>query len=295
MQMRQEQIEQTALDIDTKVVEKLSSKKAEERVWAEQQLEQLGPQQIDALMATLQAEGRKRRKRKRLGYTIFYGYLGVVLLVVGVYVAHGMITGHYGKFPSALFNFFTYCSGIFGAAAASQVQKNAATRLAQFDDKRAVGPLAEALTFEDKNVQAVARDALTRLLPRLNASDAPLLNEEQRNELNKALKTRQRHDDFLIAILKAYEQIGDSKALPFVESLAKGEGRAEKSLPVREAAIACLPALRERAERERAAQTLLRPATSPDNPSEFLLRPAQGASEVDPDTLLRPSSAEETA
>ncbi len=44
------------------------------------------------------------------------------------------------------------------------------------DDARGVGRLAEALEWPDHDIQLVAARALTRLLPRLQATDAGLLD-----------------------------------------------------------------------------------------------------------------------
>jgi len=59
--------------------------------------------------------------------------------------------------------------------------------------------------------------------------------------------------------------------------------------PIRRAARHCLPVLRERAEKERLARTLLRPAAAPPDLADTLLRPAQGVSEADAALLLRPA------
>ena len=96
----------------------------------------------------------------------------------------------------------------------------AVKQIAVLDDIRAVGPLADALELDAKSIRTVARKALTRLLPRLQASDAHLLNADQRASLHRALKSKD--EEFVIAALKAYEQVGDEKALPYVERLAEG-------------------------------------------------------------------------
>jgi len=88
----------------------------------------------------------------------------------------------------------------------------------------------------------------------------------------------------------------DEKAIPYVEKLAAGEGRAAKDSRVREAAEACLPFLRQRAEQERSRQTLLlRAAGVAGAPPDVLLRPASGATETEPQHLLRASRSGEDA
>jgi hypothetical protein len=90
--------------------------------------------------------------------------------------------------------------------------------------------------------------------------------------------------------LKAIEQIGDYHAQAYVENLARGEGEAAKNPRVRAAAQACLLSLQEQHAKDCVAQTLLRPAATPDTPAEMLLRPA---STLEGDLLLRPSISEE--
>jgi hypothetical protein len=104
--------------------------------------------------------------------------------------------------------------------------------------------------------------------------------------LLKALGGKDR--DLTLAILKAWEQVGDEKALPAVERLAAGTWDSR----VRAAADACLPALRQRAELARQRDTLLRPASAPGTGSEVLLRPAAGPGETSAALLLRPVEGE---
>jgi hypothetical protein len=146
-----------------------------------------------------------------------------------------------------------------------------ARKLADYDDVRAVGPLAEALGPGDRQVREIAAAALTRLLPRLRPADAGLLNGNQRRCLYRALNGE--NTDLILAILKAFEAVGDDAALPHVERLASGRGRAAKSLPIQRAAQECLPFLRERLEKERGARTLLHPSTAPSVPADALRQP----------------------
>lgn len=99
----------------------------------------------------------------------------------------------------------------------------------------------------------------------------------------------------VLSILKAYEQVGGSKAIPVVEKLAAGEGYGRKDSRVREASQLCLPFLQERAAQESAQQTLLRPAQETTAASDALLRPAAGSSEADPQRLLRASTIDRTS
>jgi hypothetical protein len=177
--------------------------------------------------------------------------------------------------------------------------------LAELDDVRLIGPLTDTLKVEDRRVQARAGDALTRLLPLLKASDRDLLNVGQRailcrvlakplNDLFRSdlvmLLTRQTHRmaELQAAILKAFEQVGDGKALPIVERLATGEAKTADQQRVQAAASECLPYLQTRAAQERAHQTLLRPSGIAETATDTLLRPAGASEAADAEQLLRP-------
>jgi len=200
-------------------------------------------------------------------------YIGLVVL--SALTNHGASAGSY--------------SGMFGAIAAlfaaTQLQKNAAGALARYDDVRGVGFLAEALEYGDKGIEREAETALVRLLPRLRATDHALLNEPQRRCLDRALVKR-RNPELALAILAAYEQVGDEKSVEVVERIASGQIPAIKDRRIIERAAEVLPALRHRAELVRAAQTLLRPADKAD--ADILLRPASGPPTGPIETLLRP-------
>jgi hypothetical protein len=247
-----------------------------------QQLESpsIARQQVDSLLAVLAEERRKRRIRRRW-------ITGGLLAWIAFMLALAIFLKDF-----ASLNSLGWMSGVISAAyAASQAQKRVTKELAEFEDIRSVGPLAEALEYQDRALKAIAEDKLKRLLPRLQASDAGLLDEEQRKCLYRAL--RGRDTNLILAVLKALEQIGDEQAVPFVQKLANGEGLAARYSGIREAAQECLPALQQRAERERSRQTLLRAASASDTPSDMLLRPASGALEADPQQLHRASGAEE--
>lgn len=125
------------------------------------------------------------------------------------------------------------------------------------------------------------------LLPRMKASDAALLSPEQRFFLNRALKSKD--TALTLAILKAWEQVGDASAIGKVEKLAEGRGRGERIPKVVEAAKDCLPALRQSAERQQIGSQLLRPSDGNLTPSDVLLRPAMPHAPTEPSNqLLRP-------
>jgi hypothetical protein len=171
----------------------------------------------------------------------------------------------------------------------SEQRKSVALAMARFEDVRAVGALAEALEFNDYQILPIVNRALIRLLPRLQASDAPLLSPHQRACLNRALQGRE--VGLILAILKAWEQVGDSKAIPDVQYLAEGRGEGRWYPSVRRAAKECLPALKQSAERQQIGSQLLRASEGDLTSGDALLRPVQAHSPTEsPEQLLRPNS-----
>jgi len=161
------------------------------------------------------------------------------------------------------------------------------------DDLGAIGSLTEMLEIDSIPVRNMAKAKLTQLLPQLKASDAALLSAAQRRRLNLFLgahrfdlgyrdirelwskQARQRDLEFQLAILKAYEQVGDADCLPAVQSLAHPTVHYKLVPPeVVDAAQQCL--------------LFLEPMLAQDRASKQLLR-ASSASDVLPDTLLRPA------
>ena len=227
----------------------------------------------------------KRRRCKRITRVSIGAVVGAVTL--GILVT--IIQTHH--FPTDFFTSFSSFSGMVGASVAvSKKHKNVARQLAKFKDPRAVGPMAELLDIQDRDVRTVIIEALTGLLPDLKASDAALLDTEQRAHLYHALNGK---DIALsLAILKALEQVGDSKALPIVEKLAAGEGKAAKEPRLQDAAQQALPALRQRISLQQASSQLLRASDAISTPPEQLLRAATGHAEQHAEMLLRASNSD---
>ena len=234
---------------------------------------------LDEVLAVLNQESRKRGKRQKLFVGLFLG-MAALFTLIAILTHNTSIIASMGGYISLT---------VIGAAA-SQQQKSASLAIARFDDVRAIGALAEALEFKDKRVAPIAEKSLIHLLPRLKASDASLLNPEQRFCLNRAL--RGKNTELTVAILKAWEQIGDERAIEEVEKLARGRGRGGSSPTVVVAAQECLPFLRQSAERQQIGSQLLRPSDGNLTPSDVLLRPATPHASTDPaDQLLRPTNA----
>jgi hypothetical protein len=133
-------------------------------------------------------------------------------------------------------------------------------RWAMSDDLHAVGPLAEALASRRRHIRDIAEDALIRLLPRLTKEHAALLDKNQRANLNHALSGRSR--SLTLAILHAWEQIGDHEARWYVHNLCIRT----KNPEVAAAAQACYLILNERAIK--GPDQLLRGSLPPSAPAQ---------------------------
>lgn len=202
-----------------------------------------------------------------------------------------------GGFPWWLWWIFGGGAAVDAAAGSRQ---KAASELAKINDPRAVSVLAVACRDGDPDTRTVAARGLKNILPRLQARDAAHITPEGMEALIALL--RMADASLGVAILKALEQVGDARAIPTVERLAESPKRRrawavylDAETPqerLREAAAACLPYLRTRAEQERLRNTLLRPAQGPDSPADILLRPASAAPSTPEEQLLRPSSPE---
>ena len=166
-------------------------------------------------------------------------------------------------------------------------QRTAANTLVGFEDSRATGPLIEATMSSDRDASEVSRKALMRLLPTLTVSDADHLDDHQRVLLYGILRGRRRglmpswNQKEILVVLRAIEQVGDESSIAPVERLTSW-----KSKELQAAAKNCLVVLRERVDRLRERDTLLRPAQI--DPPELLVRPAAGFESQD-SSLLRPT------
>lgn len=183
--------------------------------------------------------------------------------------------------------------------------------LARRKDIRAVGALVDALSLEDGHAHRIAMDALIEILQQLKASDSELLTAGQHAKLCRILSLpiesplyknledlfrppTDRNVRFRIAILKAYEQIGDDRALPIVEQLANGETKTQAEWRIKQVARECLPYLQQRLAQQTASETLLRASQRSSVGADVLVRPAAPLNAA-PDQLLRAIKAEPLA
>ena len=255
--------------------------------------------QTEAVNALLAATQRKIRRRKAIYWTSFVLMESVILLDRIIYhfsawlglarhiphVAAGTLWGPLIVLAGLMGLFYTML----------QPLDINADELARVGGVRAVPALLDALTSgRTPSQRRVIYPALALLLPQMQASDARLLTVSYRRILNKLLRwgyqfnfDKRNEPEFTLAVLKAYEQVGDAKAIPIVEKLANKKARTARQRAVQQAAAQCLPLLQSHTVPLDQNQTLLRAASQSSAAPDILLRPAQDAAPVPAGELLR--------
>jgi hypothetical protein len=151
--------------------------------------------------------------------------------------------------------------------------------------------------FHETPVEQNVWEAIVRLLPRIEANEPHLLNEESRGILQEILtlarpyrEPLQRYDRersrMHLAIMQTLHKVGDSRDLPALQRVASGQVR-EIAIPVREAAKQAIAAIQARRSGEVTRQELLRAVQSPGYSHQELLRSAASAQETPKQELLR--------
>ncbi len=244
--------------------------------------ETLEQHELETLLSTVRAESKKRKSKRNIALSILAVFAGIMIANLALNLLFG-VHGHF------FMNFGPYIGILAGMVAVSQKQKDATKALTKYNDVRCIPAFAEVLGCKDKRLEIIAEEKLIQLLPLMKASDAHLLNENQRKNLNQAIEKR--GSTVACAIMKAYEQVGDSSAIPFVQRV-KNETRETLR---KQAAERCLPFLVQRAETEKLRQTLLRAAdgNTQTTAPNMLLRPAASTAETQSETLLRPIQTED--
>jgi hypothetical protein len=242
-------------------------------------------------MQLLQRTSRRKRALISVQNTARNVWLAGILVAILAWLVTCWWIGAWLKFPWAAINLFNFVNVLGWFASSNAKQRAAAQTLAALDNIAVVGAMADALEAgmndaeKEEGVRPVAEAALIRLLPRLTPNDSHLLDAEQRGCLYRALEGENR--DLTVAILRALAQVGDEGAVRPLETFLNER----KDEELRDLGEAALTASRERAERDRAASTLLR-AASMQSPTETLLRPAGSAGPSDAGKLLRPAATE---
>ena len=252
-------------------------------------------------VATLLAQAKRTdRQQKRRVLAVFVLFEATLMSpFVWSVLHHGYWNPHlkpYSSLFTLLSLYLPFCA-LFGIAyKRNYLDMEALTRVG---GSKAIPFLLESLRVSGshENQKAVLR-ALIVLLPKMRASDASLLTWRHRHTLNALLRQRffeswMNGADYslALAILKAYEQVGDAKAIPIVERLAKYRTNSEGQRKIQEAAQECLPLLRANAGGVETTQTLLRASMPDTNTLNTLLRAATPETNAHKDDLLRAANA----
>src|SRR5438128_11214474 len=139
--------------------------------------------EADAVLEALTKESRKFKRNRKIHNILVCAYIALPFALFAGHALLSLLGFPVGRPSGSYFQFFSYWYLFGGFGYASKSYKVAAEDAAGLDNIRVVGPLADALAIEDKGTRATAQGALIRLLPRLSASNADLLNDEQRASL----------------------------------------------------------------------------------------------------------------
>ncbi len=174
-----------------------------------------------------------------------------------------------------------------------EIHKYYANALRNYRDLRVIGPLAEALFFDNENQfrskvpkYADLCASISNSLECITKEDEVVLSGIQLDCLIKALNPR--NTELSLAILQKMPFIGNRKVLEVVRMRAVRSWN--KSVVI--AAQQCLPGLEARVLRIEATDSLLRASSPAEISVSTLLRPALSTSEAASDDLLRPAPGE---
>lgn len=262
------------------------------------------PQVLDGFAEVLVSEGKKRyrQRQKARRWAIALVSLYVLGFVISI-ATYGQGWGSYIRVGLHSIQIFGF---LFAVKGMSSLSKEAIRTIQGKFDVQMIGMLVMCLPEADAETRDIVVQELKRLLAEVKIHDRQYLNNEEMKILLAQLDGKD--EEFTIAILKALEQIGDERALPYVERLAqKADPKRRKTVKeilltpigskkpdtsefvtVSEAAKACLPFLHQRIQEAAVSSTLLRASSQHEvSGSEELLRPASASQERHEAELLR--------
>ncbi len=163
----------------------------------------------------------------------------------------------------------------------NRVRAAAASALGSLAEPESVGALAGALAHRSRHVRESAAASLHNVLPTLKPEHYGAFGSESIANLGRVLS----HPDAQLVskALAALSVIGTSHAIPFVRRAAQ----AGRTVRLRDSAAEVLALLEERQRHETNHGTLLRPTSSPNDPSSILMRPAGPSMQPNAEVLLR--------
>ncbi|HLH79278.1 MAG TPA: hypothetical protein VKV29_03245 [Chthonomonas sp.] len=252
---------------------------------------------LEGLLQRLERHEKRSRRHMRLmvSLSVFAAILMFFVEIGGVLIAlhKGIETLPLWAVLSSWLLFLAMLSGVVMVYSRDMhTSLKLLQNISTHRDVRVVGPLLSLWGVSSPRTRGAIEEALIELLPQMRASDAVLLNDEQRAQLYAILRdTNRRRVPLQLAILEALGRIGDAHAVPVVERLSETPLRRQRAL--REAAQRCLPQLRERVLQLQQSSTLLRPSANRAKEKEVLLRTSDSTLPTPADQLVRPVDAKE--
>ena len=254
----------------------------ERRARAARVLGALRPEDVECLIAIIRRERALRTRLKRAAWAM--ACAAPAAFVVDLLISR-LLSMPPGSAERALTSLLWMPVSV--AMSPGPVCHGATQMLARYPDRDLVGYMADVVAYRNKAITASVRPALISVLPRLRREDAWLLNRRQRAALNCELARAGRSQPMLaLAILAAWEQVGDASCIPAVRKLARAKSRDRISPAVVARAQACLPLLTSQGSTPATQHELLRASAAAPGGDAALLRAASAASRFD-DNLLR--------
>jgi hypothetical protein len=240
---------------------------------------QYGPRTLQTLLSGEVTYLRKDRSQFQCA--LVCAALTLLALRCGIAYFHGNLDFYWGVL--AVFAWIALLSWAAYFTEQRITRKNVASLahlLKRHETLESVGALIDAM-----EAGGCAAPALVALLPRLRRQDAALLDSRRRSALYRVLRSY--NSELILAILKAFEQVGDDEAIPHVKRLTACPIWIADSEQIKAAACGCLRILCATEGAWKSRRLLLRSARAPTAAAKVLLRPTQKPANVPANQLLR--------
>lgn len=259
-------------------------------------IQNMGPDAIPFLLQVLDEQTRIIQRRRIYPYLSLASSICSVLLLGSLFMSDQPARSGLLLIP---FLHLTYLFLVPWFLTNRSLRIDAGVLFAHLATREQVGTLIDLMEHgKDESTRAVHR-ALTRIFSQMQASDAHYLSTAHRKKLARQLARFHEHRkatevEFILALLRALQQVGDSSFIEPVELLIE-QGSDSIGRRIQPAAKECLPYLQFFAEQEAKSGTLVRAVTTPvdEQASSRLVRPAATRPDVEPAVLLRSASREE--
>jgi|GEM_PF-6510995 len=191
----------------------------------------------------------------------------------------------------ALLPIISFFSGMVGIVF-SESEWNLFQAIAKYDEDKRVLPIALSSLMEQS--VTLPKEALLKLIQRVDASDTEMLRDSQRglwafvkqDFYSDRSMTYEEMREMKFAAVQALGKVGGYNVLGDVERFAAGLAQSNTDAPLLEALQEVLPAIRQRTAESLTAQSLLR-ASDGKRDDATLLRASSDTHETQKEQLLR--------